>query len=388
MRTVVPFLVVCGGIVAIASLAFFGCGPSTPGTASPSGTSTSPGVSTVRAQSAKYSNGVLELYDYFPRPVTDLPLPGATAKSMTAHLQNGSEQDVWVRYGEDDPCVIDSFGNKILVGDTPAVALYDVFKDRELQHSLCDGESYTEYSGEYGLTDCDKRDKGAYGKRLNNRAIAVPGKVDRKTGAYSPCPPEKPCFTLACTTGVIAKCVHWGYPPWANKYTNRNITPDVVDLSEYYQSCIHAARAHYCTSGPSFTCEATLIDMFDDIGIQLEQPDDRTIESGWNKNGLTCFDHARYDRSSPDCKDPAKPCPSGVMGKPARSCGGDTWPNADPEMARTKLKESYARIGVRSQVQDADGCVSDEKMCPEKPPVAPKPPPAVAPVTPASGHKP
>ena len=45
--------------------------------------------------------------------------------------------------------------------------------------------------------------------------------------------------------GAIAKCVLWGYRPWATY----NGTP----LAQYHQACTRMVRADYCGTGTSYT---------------------------------------------------------------------------------------------------------------------------------------
>nr|WP_128797593.1 ADYC domain-containing protein [Corallococcus coralloides] len=52
--------------------------------------------------------------------------------------------------------------------------------------------------------------------------------------------------------GVIAKCVDWGYPPWATEY------PESQALA-YHQLCTRMARADYCGEGRSNTLDGTPI---------------------------------------------------------------------------------------------------------------------------------
>ena len=62
---------------------------------------------------------------------------------------------------------------------------------------------------------------------------------------------------FACVaSGVAAKCARtWGYKPW-----NTAQAP-------FYNACVIAARADYCQDDKSFTRDGTLVDLFDNAGI-------------------------------------------------------------------------------------------------------------------------
>lgn len=66
------------------------------------------------------------------------------------------------------------------------------------------------------------------------KAIPVQGAWD-SSGAHILSPSE---FTFGCTSGVVAKCVRWGYKPWQSKGS----TP----LGPYHEACVRMARADYC----------------------------------------------------------------------------------------------------------------------------------------------
>lgn len=88
--------------------------------------------------------------------------------------------------------------------------------------------------------------------------------------------------TFSCTTGVIAKCVVWGYRPWSEGVT-------------IHEACTRMARADYCGDGVPHTQNGTLIDMFDQRGIQEAVADDgMSFEAGWGPNGAVCVREPRY----------------------------------------------------------------------------------------------
>ena len=83
-------------------------------------------------------------------------------------------------------------------------------------------------------------------------------------------------FTFACENGAIAKCIGWGYKPWALK--------DGRSMRELHQACTRMARADYCGNGRSHTHEDTPIDMYDGFSI-LARTRSATPELG-SRTGL------------------------------------------------------------------------------------------------------
>jgi hypothetical protein len=134
---------------------------------------------------------------------------------------------------------------------------------------------------------------------LEGRAIAVPGYWD-KAGNFRAEVEGKSVFTLACISGVAAKCAHWGYVPWVT-YPNG----DGTTLANHHKACVRAARAQYLDKDRSFTCEATPIDIFDKIGIRkaddfLVQSKNFTFEAAWGAEGLVCLHRTRYSKCEKD----------------------------------------------------------------------------------------
>lgn len=84
--------------------------------------------------------------------------------------------------------------------------------------------------------------------------------------------PNPDYFTFACTPrnegtdelpffvggGVIAKCIDWGYPPWAGAY------PQNLAM-KYHQLCTRMAMADYCGEGRSNTLDGTPLSF---MGVQ------------------------------------------------------------------------------------------------------------------------
>jgi hypothetical protein len=92
--------------------------------------------------------------------------------------------------------------------------------------------------------------------------------------------------SFTCTTGVMGKCVAWGYAPW-------KVGADL------HQSCVRMGRADYCGGGVSFTKNGTPIDLYDVKGIQTPTDDASMIfEAGWGVDGAVCVSRARYEATA------------------------------------------------------------------------------------------
>ncbi len=88
--------------------------------------------------------------------------------------------------------------------------------------------------------------------------------------------------TFACMSGVIAKCVSWGYAPWSAG-------------AAAHQACTRLARADYCGNGESWTREGTTINVYDDRGIQTSTPSSSmSFEAGWGPEGAVCVNEPRF----------------------------------------------------------------------------------------------
>lgn len=109
-----------------------------------------------------------------------------------------------------------------------------------------------------------------------NQQQGVPG-----GGAYCPFAND---FTFACRGSSIAKCVELGYEPWAGSASE-------------LAACVRALRADYCGDGTSYTVSGTLINLYDDAGIQ---PDTMawTVEAAWTPGGAACVTSEKNTRFS------------------------------------------------------------------------------------------
>ena len=133
--------------------------------------------------------------------------------------------------------------------------------------------------------------------------------------------------TFACTSGVLAHCVEWGYRPWETaqqcfEYKVGKKTKKFcwdVSLEDHHQACTRMARADYCGTGEAWTVPGTPIDIYDGLSPKIEAPEtDWPIEAEWNPNGAYCLDDIRQqgwkaEGKYPQCKWP--------MAKELSNCG-------------------------------------------------------------------
>ncbi|RKH58804.1 hypothetical protein D7W81_28385 [Corallococcus aberystwythensis] len=126
--------------------------------------------------------------------------------------------------------------------------------------------------------------------------------------------PNPEYFTFACAAknegtatqpffvggGVVAKCIDWGYPPWATSY------PATVAM-EYHQLCTRMAMADYCGEGRSNTLDGTPLKFMGakdavqlDGGALPATVDGYSLEAVWQVNGCgdvrpLCLGKKRWD---------------------------------------------------------------------------------------------
>jgi hypothetical protein len=133
--------------------------------------------------------------------------------------------------------------------------------------------------------------------------------------------------TFSCPIGVIAKCVLWGYRPWAQD-------------PALHQACTRMARADYCGDGVPHTRNGTLIDMFDGIGIQQRAgAEGFSFEAGWGPDGAVCVREPRYRDTDQEGRVHHPSCWSG---KPR--C--DSWEQAAPLGALMGNDSAHAERSV------------------------------------------
>lgn len=78
-----------------------------------------------------------------------------------------------------------------------------------------------------------------------------------------------------------------GYKPWKS-------LPDGTSLWDYHQACTRLLRADYCGNRHSRTRNGTLIDIYDRIGIQADEPArGMSFEAAWGPGGAVCVRRPR-----------------------------------------------------------------------------------------------
>ncbi len=107
-------------------------------------------------------------------------------------------------------------------------------------------------------------------------------------------------MTFACRGAALAKCVEFGYRPWASV--------GGVSLSDAHQACTRMLRADYCGDGVAHTTNGTPVHVLDQLGIQNVDPNSQyVVEAEWGPNGAVCLNAAnrRHSELTFDCTLPS-----------------------------------------------------------------------------------
>lgn len=210
----------------------------------------------------------------FEGSIDQLPTNPGDSATITSMGPGGKQYTITA--GELDPCLPTSseFPPGVL-----KLRLYTL-KDSK-GRNVCENQVYTNMHP--GACEASA------GAVLTGAAVAVPGRWDGTTGAFTSCATGSGgsnCFTVSCLTGAVGRCAHWGYVP-----TTRG-NDGGVNLQRHHQACVRAARADY-GSGAEFTCAKTYIDVIDGLGIQVQDPMSTTpplaFEAAWDENGAVPF---------------------------------------------------------------------------------------------------
>ncbi|WP_437319407.1 ADYC domain-containing protein [Sorangium sp. So ce385] len=237
----------------------------------------------VNPQARGYRGGHLEKLWYFSAAGNEVP-PQALPTNVVGYLDGHGDVPVTLRLAGSNGCV-----------SSGKVPIYDVVVQTSDAGAInpCLGQNYVP-----GPEDVCPQDQTS---QLHGRAIAVPGAWNETTGEYyERIGEDKKVFTLACMSGIAAKCVNWGYPPWGSL--------EGKSLSDYYAACIHAARAEY-SSGLAYTCDGTFIDVYDRLGVQQPSTSQMPlqIEAAWGKDGPLCISAPRFPACEADAAVKALP---------------------------------------------------------------------------------
>jgi hypothetical protein len=104
------------------------------------------------------------------------------------------------------------------------------------------------------------------------KAGTVSGTWNQTTAAYTTSTTQ---FSLVCQAKSIEKCIEMGYKNYKG-YSNQLL------------SCVRLLRADYCGTGTSYTVDGTLINLYDNVGVQADT-ENWTMEAAWNTSGATCI---------------------------------------------------------------------------------------------------
>jgi hypothetical protein len=115
------------------------------------------------------------------------------------------------------------------------------------------------------------------------RALAVPGNWNLTTGAWSD---DGKAFTFACRKASVAKCVEFGYKTW-------------LGFGDHQHACVRMLRADYCGDGVPHTITGTLINLYDDAGVQVDT-ESWPVDAEWGPDGALCVNHVRGG-AQPSC---------------------------------------------------------------------------------------
>jgi hypothetical protein len=97
-------------------------------------------------------------------------------------------------------------------------------------------------------------------------------------------------ITMTCETGSVAKCMRWGYRPWASATTQQGDTRSLVD---HHQACVHMKRASYCGDRRSNTIDGTWIYIQDQLSPSLHSGPLDSLEALWTTDGAACLSQRR-----------------------------------------------------------------------------------------------
>ena len=138
----------------------------------------------------------------------------------------------------------------------------------EVTSATLDGRTRRVELAADGLPVCDP---GQSGVIVTGRWDAAGAQVD-----------DPDVVTYSCASGVIAKCVTWGYAPWL-------VGPDV------HAACTRLARADYCGDGTPWTLDGTLISVYDTLGVKTRNAGGTMVfEAAWSPAGAACVARTRY----------------------------------------------------------------------------------------------
>jgi len=125
---------------------------------------------------------------------------------------------------------------------------------------------------------------------LPTTAIVLANAWNMTTGARIDAPDA---VTIACRGAALAKCVEFGYRPWATATSCVGNKCAPLALKDHHQACTRMVRADYCGTGTPHTLNGTPIDVIDRLSpvIQAEGTRDFanwSVEAEWGPGGALC----------------------------------------------------------------------------------------------------
>lgn len=110
--------------------------------------------------------------------------------------------------------------------------------------------------------------------------------------------------TMTCESGSVARCMSWGYRPWASD-------GQTTAALDYHQSCIHMKRASYCGDSYAYTTDGTQIIVNDLWSPPINSGPLDNIEALWGPAGATCLSSRRHPEILfLGCPEPLPACPA------------------------------------------------------------------------------
>ncbi len=138
--------------------------------------------------------------------------------------------------------------------------------------------------------------------------------------------------TFACEGYAIAKCAQMGYKPWRTvKECKAPGLCHEVALSHVHQACTRMLRADYCADGKPHTREGTLVDVWDNFGLETPTRPAWSFEAEWGEGGALCVETTRWSKTPDDTTSSGmvkvrkyikEHCPARWAGPNNLACGG------------------------------------------------------------------
>lgn len=98
-------------------------------------------------------------------------------------------------------------------------------------------------------------------------------------------------ITMTCESGSVARCMRWGYRPWASSQLQSGST---TSLRDHHQACVHMKRASYCGDSHAQTIDGTQIFINDLLDPALHSGPLDVIEALWTPTGASCVSNRRH----------------------------------------------------------------------------------------------